>query len=251
MTARGCVASSFGPGRVASTPPTHDPQPQTHPSPPIKMLRLYSYFRSSAAYRVRIALALKELPCDYVAVNLARRENTESAYSAVAANRLVPSLVDGDVTLTQSLAIIEYLEEQHPNPALLPNGGAERAAVRAMAYDIACEIHPLNNVRVLRYLKRDMKVSSDDMDRWIRHWIETGLGVLERRLSADESRGGFCHGNAPTLADVVLVPQIFNAHRSGCDLSACPLVVAVFDRCMALEAFASTQPSACPDAEPS
>jgi maleylacetoacetate isomerase/maleylpyruvate isomerase len=214
------------------------------------MLRLYSFFRSSAAYRVRIALALKRLPYDYVAVNLAKGEQNGSDYAAVAANRLVPSLADGDATLTQSIAIIEYLEEQHPTPPLLPGGAAARAAVRAMSYDIACEIHPLNNLRVLRYLKHEMKASSEDKDRWTRHWIETGLGVLERRLAADGSRVGFCLGDTPTMADIVLVPQIFNAHRSGCDLSACPLVVAVFERCMAIDAFASTQPSSCADAVP-
>jgi maleylacetoacetate isomerase/maleylpyruvate isomerase len=218
------------------------------PTGSIQMLRAYSYFRSSAAYRVRIALALKGLSYEYVAVDLAKGEHEESGYGAVAANRLVPSLVDGEVTLTQSLAIIEYLEEQHPHPPLLPQGSGARASVRALAYDIACEIHPLNNVRVLRYLRREMKVTSEDKDRWTRHWIESGLGVIERRLAADRTRGSFCHGDDPTMADVVLVPQIFNAHRSECDLSACPLVMSVFDRCMALDAFAGTQPSACPDA---
>ncbi|MCZ8176045.1 MAG: maleylacetoacetate isomerase [Burkholderiaceae bacterium] len=208
---------------------------------------LFNYFRSSASYRVRIALALKRLDYDYRPVHLAKNEQFNESYSAVSAARLVPLLRDGDHTLTQSLAIIEYLEETHPTPALLPAAPAERARVRALAMDIACEIHPLNNLRVLRYLTRDLKVSEDDKNRWYRHWVETGLEVVERQLAARPS--AFCHGDAPTLADCCLVPQIFNARRFDCRLEHVPNVMRVFDACMALPAFEATRPENCPDAE--
>jgi maleylacetoacetate isomerase len=208
---------------------------------------LFNYFRSSASYRVRIALALKRLDYDYRPVHLAKNEQFNESYSAVSAARLVPLLRDGDHTLTQSLAIIEYLEETHPTPALLPAAPAERARVRALAMDIACEIHPLNNLRVLRYLTRDLKVSEDDKNRWYRHWVETGLEVVERQLAARPS--AFCHGDAPTLADCCLVPQIFNARRFDCRLDHVPNVMRVFGACMALPAFEATRPENCPDAE--
>jgi maleylacetoacetate isomerase/maleylpyruvate isomerase len=211
-------------------------------------MKLYNYFRSSASYRVRIALALKGLDYDYVPVHLTKNEQFNESYAAVSASRLVPSLVDGDTSLTQSLAIIEYLDETHPEPALLPRDAPGRARVRALAYDIACEIHPLNNLRVLRYLVRDLKVSEDDRNRWYRHWVETGLEAVERQLD-DKRSGRFCHGDAPTLADLTLVPQIFNARRFDCRLDHVPHVMHVFDECMKLPAFEQTQPSKCPDAE--
>jgi maleylacetoacetate isomerase/maleylpyruvate isomerase len=210
-------------------------------------MELFNYFRSSASYRVRIALALKGLDTDYRPVHLAKNEQFNESYSAVSAARLVPLLRDGEHTLTQSLAIIEYLEETHPTPALLPAGPAERARVRALAMDIACEIHPLNNLRVLRDLPRDLKVSEDDKNRWVRHWVETGLEVVERQLAARPS--AFCHGDAPTLADCCLVPQIFNARRFDCRLEHVPNVMRVFEACMALPAFEATRPENCPDAE--
>jgi maleylacetoacetate isomerase/maleylpyruvate isomerase len=210
-------------------------------------MQLYNYFRSSASYRVRIALALKGLRYDYLPVHLAKNEQFSESYEAVSASRLVPLLRDGEHTLTQSLAIIEYLDETHPEPPLLPGAPAERARVRALALDIACEVHPLNNLRVLRYLVRDLKVSEDDKNRWYRHWVETGLEVVERQLAARPSR--FCHGDTPTLADCVLVPQIFNAKRFDCRLDHVPQVMRVFDACMQLPAFDETQPSKCPDAE--
>jgi len=211
------------------------------------MMELYNYHRSSASYRVRIALALKGLAYDYKSVHLARDEHFRESYAAVSAARLVPLLRDGAHTLTQSLAIIEYLEETHAQPALLPKAPAERARVRALAMDIACEIHPLNNLRVLRYLVRDLKVSEDDKNRWYRHWVETGLEVVERQLAAVPAT--FCHGNTPTLADCCLVPQIFNARRFDCRLDHVPQVMRVFDACMKLPAFERTRPEACPDAE--
>jgi maleylacetoacetate isomerase/maleylpyruvate isomerase len=209
-------------------------------------MELYNYFRSSASYRVRIALALKGLDYDYQAVHLAQNEQFNESFAAVSAARLVPLLRDGEQVLTQSLAIIEYLDETHPAPPLLPAAPAERARVRALAMDIACEIHPLNNLRVLRYLVRDLKLSEDDKNRWYRHWVETGLEVVERQLAAVPAR--YCHGDKPTLADCVLVPQIFNARRFDCRLDHVPQVMRVFDACMALEAFERTRPEACPDA---
>jgi len=211
-------------------------------------MELFNYFRSSASYRVRIALALKGLPYTYRPVHLTRNEQFSESYVAVSAARLVPLLKDGEVVLTQSLAIIEYLEESHPQPPLLPADPIGRARVRSLALDIACEIHPLNNLRVLRYLVHDLKVSDEDKDRWYRHWVETGLEVVERQLAGHPSTGRFCHGDTPTLADCTLVPQILNAKRVDCRLDHVPTVMRVFDACMALEAFDSTQPSRCPDA---
>ena len=212
-------------------------------------MKLYNYFRSSASYRVRIALALKGLDYDYIPVHLQRNEQFAESYAALSPARLVPLLEDGDNLVSQSLAIIEYLEETHPEPPLLPKDAAARARVRALALDIACEIHPLNNLRVLRYLVKDMKVSEDDKNRWYRHWVETGLEVVESRLAGSPATGRFCHGDAPTLADIVLVPQIFNAQRYDCRLDHVPRVMRVFDACIALPAFEGTQPSKCPDAE--
>jgi maleylacetoacetate isomerase len=209
-------------------------------------MELYNYFRSSASYRVRIALALKGLAYDYKAVHLQKNEQMQESFAAVQASRLVPLLHDRDAWVTQSMAIIEYLDETHPAPPLLPADALGRARVRAVAQDIACEIHPLNNLRVLRYLVRDMKVSEDDKNRWYKHWVETGLEVVEQRLAAQPAR--YCHGDAPTLADCVLVPQIFNAQRFDCRLDHVPQVMRVFDACMQLDAFEKTRPEACPDA---
>jgi len=210
-------------------------------------MELYNYFRSSASYRVRIALALKGLDYAYMPVHLLRKEQFSESYAAVSASRLVPLLKDGDTLLTQSLAIVEYLEETHPLPPLLPADALGRARVRALAYDVACEIHPLNNLRVLRYLVHDLKLSEDDKNRWYRHWVETGLETVERQL-ADARTGRYCHGDAPTLADLTLVPQIFNAQRLDCRLDHVPTVMRVFEACMKLDAFEQTRPENCPDA---
>ena len=210
-------------------------------------MELYNYHRSSASYRVRIALALKGLDFDYKPVHLAKNEQFNESYAAVSAARLVPLLQDGEHRLTQSMAIIEYLDETHPQPPLLPDTPHERARVRALAQDIACEIHPIDNLRVLRYLTRDLKVSEDDKNRWYRHWVETGLEVVERQLAAQP--GTFCHGATPTLADCVLVPQIFNAQRFHCRLDHVPQVMRVFEACMKLPAFEDTRPEKCPDFE--
>ena len=215
-------------------------------------MRLYNYFRSSASYRVRIALALKGIAYDYAAVHLVRNEQMSEAFGALAPSQLVPALVVGagedELVLTQSLAIIEYLEETQPEPPLLPKDAIGRARVRALALDVACEIHPIDNLRVLRFLVREMGVSEDDKNRWYRHWVESGLEVLERQLAGNASTGRFCHGDAPGLADCVLVPQIFNAQRMDCRLDHVPTVMRIFGNCMAEPAFSTTQPSACPDA---
>jgi maleylacetoacetate isomerase/maleylpyruvate isomerase len=210
-------------------------------------MELYNYHLSSASYRVRIVLALKGLAYDYKPVQLRRNEQFGESYAAVSASRLVPLLRDGQHVLTQSLAIVEYLEETHPEPPLLPSDAAGRARVRAIALDIACEIHPLDNLRVLRYLVGPMKLSEEDKDRWYRHWVETGLEVVERQLAAQPAT--FCHGETPTLADACLVPQIFNARRMDCRLDHVPQVMRVFDACMKLDAFEHTRPERCPDAE--
>ena len=209
-------------------------------------MELFNYHRSSASYRVRIALALKGLDYGYRAVQLQKNEQFNESYAAVSAARLVPLLRDGENVLTQSLAIIEYLEETYPQPPLLPADPVGRARVRALAFDIACEIHPLNNLRVLRYLLHDLKLSEDDKNRWYRHWVETGLETVERQLASRPSR--FCYGETPTLADCTLVPQIFNAQRFECRLDHVPHVMRVFAACMALDAFENTRPEKCPDA---
>lgn len=209
-------------------------------------MELYNYFRSSASYRVRIALALKGLDYAYHAVHLTRNEHLAEGFAAVAPSRLVPLLRDGDEIVTQSLAIIEYLEETRPSPPLLPADAAGRARVRSLSMDIACEIHPLNNLRVLRYLVGPMNLSEDDKNRWYRHWVETGLEVVEARLATRPST--YCHGDSPGMADCVLVPQIFNARRFDCRLDHVPHVMRVFEACMKLEAFERTRPEACPDA---
>lgn len=212
-------------------------------------MELFNYFRSSASFRVRIALALKGLPFDYRPVHLARNEQFNESYAAVSAARLVPLLKDGDAIVTQSMAIIEYLDETYPEPPLLPGDALTRAYVRALSQDIACEIHPLNNLRVLRYLVKDLRLSDEDKTRWYQHWIETGLSVVEHRL-ANEGRAGLCClGDTPTMADCLLVPQIFNAQRFNCPLDHLPTVMRIHAHCMTLDAFKLTQPDACPDAE--
>ncbi len=212
-------------------------------------MELYSYYRSSASFRVRIALALKGLPYDYRSVHLVKNEQLGAGYASVSATQLVPQLMDGAARIGQSLAIIEYLDELHPEPPLLPGTALDRARIRSLALDVACEIHPLNNLRVLRYLMRDLKVGEEAKNAWYRHWVELGLAAVERRLASEPKTGRFCSGDATTLADSVLVPQIFNAQRFDCQLDPMPTVMRIFEACMALPAFQSAQPSACPDAE--
>ena len=211
-------------------------------------MRLYGYFRSSAAFRVRIALNLKGLAYEPRFVHLARGEHRQAEYGVLNPQGLVPALEDGGNLLTQSLAIIEYLEEKHPNPSLLPKDLLGRARVRSIALLIACEIHPLNNLRALQYLVNELGHSEQERDRWYQHWIHDGMAKLEGDLAGSRS-GRFCHGDAPTMADCCLVPQVFNAQRYKCDLSHAPTVMEIFDECMNLDAFQRAQPSRQPDAE--
>jgi maleylacetoacetate isomerase/maleylpyruvate isomerase len=213
----------------------------------LRGMKLHNYFRSSASFRVRIALALKGLTYEYVPVHLARGDHKQEAYASLVPDALVPMLEIDGLRLSQSMAIIEYLDETRPSPPLMPATAAERARVRALAQSVACEIHPLNNLRVLRDLVRDLKVSDDDKNRWYRHWVETGLEVVERQLMAQPAT--YCHGETPTLADCVLVPQIFNAQRFECRLDHVPQVMRVFEACMKLPAFQHSRPEVCPDAE--
>ena len=211
-------------------------------------MRLYGYFRSSAAFRVRIALNLKGLAYEPRFVHLARGEHRQAEYGALNPQGLVPALEDGGKLLTQSLAIIEYLEEKHPSPPLLPKDLLGRARVRSLALLIACEIHPLNNLRALQYLVNELGHSEQERDRWYQHWIHDGMAKLEGDLAGNR-RGRFCHGDTPTMADCCLVPQIFNAQRFKCDLSHAPTALRVFEECMKLEPFQRAQPARQPDAE--
>ncbi len=211
-------------------------------------MKLYNYFRSSASFRVRIAMQLKGLAYDYIPVHIAKGEHRQAAYAAVSPELLVPVLeVDGQ-RLGQSMAIIEYLDETHPEPALLPRDALGRARVRALAQTVACEIHPLNNLRVLKYLIHEMGVSDDAKNTWYRHWVRTGLEAFEREL-APLPVASYCFGSTPTLADCCLVPQIFNGQRFKVSFDGLPRTMAAFDACMKLDAFQKAQPSACPDNE--
>jgi maleylpyruvate isomerase len=215
------------------------------------MIKLHTYFRSSAAYRVRIALNLKDLPYEAAPVHLLRDggEQLQAAYRAINPSALVPTLQDGALTLTQSLAIIEYLEEKYPLNPLLPTDLAGRARVRALAMDIACDIHPVNNLRVLKYLKHELGVADDPKNAWYTHWVRLGLQAFEAQLARSSETGKFCHGDTPTLADCCLVPQIFNAQRFDIDLAPYPTVAAIHARCEELPAFQAAHPSNQPDAE--
>ncbi|MDR5866951.1 maleylacetoacetate isomerase [Halomonas koreensis] len=213
------------------------------------MTTLYGYFRSSAAYRVRIVLNLKGLDYDQAPVNLVRGEQRDDAYRARNPQGLVPSLVTDDgVSLTQSLAICEYLDERHPEPPLLPADPAGRARVRALAQLVACEIHPLDNLRVLKYLTGELGVDEATKMTWYRHWVHEGFAALEAMLSREAGSGDFCHGDAPTLADACLVPQVFNAERFECDLDAYPRIRRIAANARALDAFRRAAPSEQPDA---
>jgi maleylacetoacetate isomerase len=212
-------------------------------------MKLYGYFQSSAAFRVRIGLNLKNLGYEYESVNLGKGQHHTDDYARINPQQAVPTLVDGDRTLTQSIAILEYLEERYPDPPLLPASAEDRARVRSLAQLIACDIHPLNNRRVLVYLKRQLGLGQEPRDTWSQHWIAEGFRPLEKALSQSPKTGAFCHGAAPTMADVCLVPQIFNAQRSKIDLAPYPTLMTIFAHCMQLEAFDKAQPSKQPDAE--
>jgi maleylacetoacetate isomerase len=209
-------------------------------------MKLYSFFNSSTSFRVRIALALKGLPYEYAGVNLRAGEQGKPEYRALSPAAIVPTLVDGDVKLTQSLAIIDYLDARYPAPRLVPADPLERARVLEIAQTIACEIHPINNIRVLKYLSGPLKVNEADKSAWYRHWVEEGLSAVESLLAAGP-RSVFCIGDTPTLADCCLVPQVANAQRMGCDLSRFERVMAVYEHCMAQQAFIDAAPQNQPD----
>jgi len=212
-------------------------------------MKLYNYFRSSASFRVRIALALKGLDYDYVPVHLVKGEHKQSAYAALSPSLLVPTLeTDAGEHLGQSMAIIENLDETHPEPPLLPADALGRARVRALAQLIACEIHPLNNLRVLRYLVRELTVEEEVKNNWYRHWVRDGLEAFERELTRLPA-STCCYGETPTLVDCCLVPQIFNGQRFNVNFDGLPRTMAAFDACMAHPAFQQAQPSSCPDNE--
>jgi maleylacetoacetate isomerase len=211
-------------------------------------MKLYTYFRSSASFRVRIALNLKGIAYEPSFVHLPKGEHRAAPYSKVNPQALMPALeLDDGAQLAQSLAIIEYLEEAHPAPPLLPRDAKGRARVRSLSLLIACEIHPLNNLRTLQHLKRTLGQSEDQVNAWYRHWVADGLAKFEADVRAGSGR--YCHGDVPTMADCCLAPQIFNAQRYQCDLAPYPVTMRIFEACMKLEAFDRAQPSKQPDAE--
>jgi maleylacetoacetate isomerase len=212
-------------------------------------VKLYTYFRSSAAFRVRIALNLKGLSYESAFVHLPKGEHLNAQYAALNRQALLPAFDDDGARLNQSLAIIEYLEETRPAPPLLPKDPHGRARVRSLSLLVACEIHPLNNLRTLAYLRKGLGQTEEQVAVWYRHWIADGLNKLESELTKSAGTGKFSHGDTPGMADCCLVPQVFNAKRYESDLKPYPAVMRVFDACMKLEAFDRAQPSKQPDAE--
>jgi maleylacetoacetate isomerase len=213
-------------------------------------MKLYGFFRSSAAFRVRIALNLKGLSYDSAPIHLRRGEQARPEFRGVNPQGLVPALeIDGH-TLIQSLAIIEYLNETHPEPPLLPSAPADRARVRALADIVACDIHPINNLRVLRYVTHAYGRSENDIGAWYNHWIDAGFQAMEALLARDPRTGVFCHGDRPGLADIALVPQVVNAERYRLDMSPYPTIARIFDSCMTLAPFQNAHPDYQPDREP-
>ena len=214
-------------------------------------MKLYTFFRSSAACRVRIALRIKGLAYEPAFVHLRKGEQRAPEYLELNPEGLVPLLLADGLALTQSLAIIEYLDETRPEPPLLPKTPAERARARSLAQIVACDVHPINNARVLRYLTDVLEVGEAPLAEWYRHWVDLGLDSLETRLARESETGRFCHGDRPGLADICLVPQVFNAMRFDKDpLGKRPTVRRIFEACMALPAFDKAQPGKQPDAEP-
>ncbi len=212
-------------------------------------MKLFGYFRSSAAYRVRIALNLKGLTADQAFIHLRRGEQNEAAYREINPSALVPALEHEGEVFSQSLAIIEYLEELRPQPPLLPTGAGDRAYVRSIALAIACDIHPLNNLRVLNYLKGGMGLDQAQVDHWYAHWIRAGFSELEALLSKAPRAGTYCYGEVPSLADVCLIPQMYNAERMKCDLGSYPTLCRITAAARRLPAFEAAAPDRQPDAE--
>ena len=211
-------------------------------------MKLYTFFRSSASFRVRIALNLKGIAWESVPVNLPKSEHVEARFKAINPQGLVPALDDSGRLLSQSLAIIEYLDEVCPGPKMLPGDAFDRAYVRAFSLLIACEIHPLNNLRVLKYIKRTYKLDDEGVNAWYRHWITEGFASMEAFLLNERKHGRHVLGDQATMADCCLVPQVFNAQRYECDLKPYPAVMEIFDQCMQLDAFVAAQPMKQPDA---
>jgi maleylpyruvate isomerase len=209
---------------------------------------VYDYFRSSASFRLRIALNLKNLSAEKRYVNLAKGEQKEAAHKAVNPQGFVPFLIDGDFALSQSLAIIEYLDEKHPAPPLLPVNIEDRARARQLAQIVACDIHPVNNSRILSYLTNDLNVSDAEKTRWICGWIYDGFRAIETLLATQKTSTAFCVGESPTIADICLIPQVFNAQRFACSMDAFPRINAIFANAMRLPAFDAAQPSKQADA---
>lgn len=213
-------------------------------------MKLYNFFRSGTSHRLRIALNLKGIAYEYVPVDLRTGEHLGAAFKAINPQQLVPALVDGDLTLIQSPAIIEWLEERHPAPPLLPANTGDRARVRAMAAIVGCDIHPINNRRILEYLRNQLGCDEAAVLAWCNTWITAGFEALEAMLAADPTRGNFCFGNAPSLVEVYLVPQVESARRFKVDLAPFPNIVAVDAACAELDAFRRAAPAAQPDAPP-
>jgi maleylacetoacetate isomerase len=210
-------------------------------------MKLYGFSRSSAAFRVRIALNLKGLAYEGGLIHLRHGEQRGPEYLAINPQGLVPALETEGQTLIQSMAIIEYLDEMHPEPPLLPRDPAGRARVRALAEIVACDIHPINNLRVLRYLHGPLGHDQAAIESWYNHWIATGFEALERLLASDRRAGAFCHGDAPGMADIALAPQVVNSERYGLDLSPYPTIARIHANCMRLEAFSAAHPDSQPD----
>lgn len=206
-------------------------------------MELHGYFRSSASYRVRIGLNLKGLQYDYRPVNLLKGEQRGEDYRKLNPQGLVPALVDGDQVLTQSLAILEWLDETHPEPALLPVDSGERAHIRALAYNAACDIQPIQNLRVLKYLQSEYGISDEQKKGWVRHWIHEGFGALERQLDP----APFAAGEQPGLFECCLIPQIYNAERFGLDIAEYPAIHRISQACAEIPAFIEARPEKQPD----
>ncbi len=211
-------------------------------------MKLYNFFRSGTSHRLRIALNLKGIATDYVAVDLRVEEHLKDAFKSVNPQQLVPALDTGEQVLIQSPAIIEWLEEKYPTPALLPQGADARAHVRALAAIVGCDIHPINNRRILETLRKQFSANEDAINAWCATWISAGFDAYEALLAADNQRGAFSFGDTPTIADVYLIPQIESSRRFKVDLSRWPLIMAVEKACMALEAFQKAAPGQQPDA---
>ena len=203
-------------------------------------MQLYDYYRSSASYRVRIALHYKKLPCNFYQVQLTENEQASEEYAKINPHKLVPCLVDDNTVINQSLSILEYLEEKHPEPALLPNKLKDKLAVKSFCQEIACEIHPLNNLRVLKYLKNDLEISDTKKEDWYFHWLREGFSALEK--SIQKTHGTFCFGDSPTWADLLLIPQIYNAYRFNFAMDEFPLLSEINNHCLKQSYFIKASP---------